>query len=242
MEHGDQGGTALGPGEVHVEYAFVEQVSPEVARERLLPLLDDAERERHARFHFEVHRHLYLVAHALCRSLLARYTGIEPAALRFEAREHGKPELAAGLSTQPLRFNLSHTDGMAAVAVARDAIGVDVERIDRRIELEMVARRVFAPVELEGLMARQGPARQRRFFELWTLKEAYVKALGDGITAPLREIAITLPAEALPTLESPHEAGPVWLRLEAPSPDHVMALALRGAAPESVRIAEWTVP
>jgi 4'-phosphopantetheinyl transferase len=229
----------LSEGEVHAFYVFVEDVPRDLARERLLPLLDAGEAERHARFLFDEHRHLFLVAHALCRSVLAAYTGLAPEALRFAARAHGKPELLPAPDAAPLRFNLSHTAGLAAVAVAQAEIGVDVERLDRRVELEAVARRVFSPAEVDHLMASAGVARRQRFFERWTLKEAYVKALGDGLTAPLRDITITYGPEAPPALRSIHEPGPVWLHLAAPGPEHVLALALRAGAPSRLRLEPW---
>lgn len=232
----------LGDGEVHAFYAFVDAVTPEDARAQLLPLLDDDERERHRRFHFDTHRHLYLVAHALCRNVLSRYTGIAATELRFEASPQGKPVLTTRGGEPSLCFNLSHTGGLAAVALARAEIGVDVERIDRRVELEAVARRVFSEAELAGILACQGDARRRRFFEHWTLKEAYVKALGDGLTAPLRQITIDAGAGGQARLVSAPDAGPTWLHGAAPSDEHLLALALRSAPPSALHLEAWTFP
>lgn len=159
------------------------------ARETLLAGLSDDERVRHARFRFESDRDIYLVAHALVRRMLARIAGAAPESFGFVAGEHGRPEISAPELARTLRFNLSHTRGLVACAVTRAAdIGVDVEYVERKVEVMSVANHVFSPVEVDGLLALSGEAQRERFFELWTLKEAYIKAIGKGLSAPLRAI------------------------------------------------------
>lgn len=175
-----------------VRFSGSEEVGP-----RLEAALSAAERERMARFRFDRDRHNYRVAHALLRGLLARELGCPPDALEFVHGPHGRPELAGqghDRHGRTLRFNLSHTHGLVACGVCFEQdIGVDVEHIDRRVGLSDLARQVLATAELEDLDARSGEQQRRRFFEFWTLKEAYVKAVGQGIGAPLRSISFRLP-------------------------------------------------
>jgi len=151
--------------------------------------LSEDERARHARFKFESDRDIYLVAHALVRRMLSNLTGAASDALQFVAGEHGRPEIVAPGPAAAFRFNLSHTHGLVACAVTREAdIGVDVEYVERKVDVLNVADHVFSVREVEGLAALSGEAQRERFFELWTLKEAYIKAIGKGLSAPLRSI------------------------------------------------------
>jgi 4'-phosphopantetheinyl transferase len=172
-----------------IAFARPEAILAVHGRETLLAGLSDDERVRHARFRFESDRDIYLVAHALVRRMLARIAGAPPESFGFLAGEHGRPEISSPELARAFRFNLSHTHGLVACAVTRAAdIGVDVEYVDRKVEMMSVANHVFSPVEVEGLAALSGEAQRERFFELWTLKEAYIKAIGKGLSAPLRAI------------------------------------------------------
>ncbi|HEY2735377.1 MAG TPA: 4'-phosphopantetheinyl transferase superfamily protein, partial [Polyangiales bacterium] len=188
-------------------YTAPDEILAEIDRSSLLALLSDDERERHARFHFDHDRDGYLVAHALTRRLLAEVAGDDARALTCIANEHGRPALCSPRAALPFRFNLSHTRGLVACGVTRAReIGIDVERIDREVELLAVARHVFSPREIGELERMLGEAQRRRFFELWTLKEAYVKAIGKGLAAPLRSISFA---------PGPHDPVPVHFDPEA---------------------------
>jgi 4'-phosphopantetheinyl transferase len=172
-----------------VAYARPEIFLTAFSREELLEWLGAEERVRHARFRFEADRDIYLVAHALTRRMLGRLIGVPSDTLEFAAGEHGRPEIVGPDAARGFRFNLSHTHGLVACAVTRAVdIGVDVEYAERRVDILGVARQVFSPVEVAGLAALSGAAQRERFFELWTLKEAYIKAIGKGLSAPLRSI------------------------------------------------------
>ena len=197
-------------------------------------VLDDAERERAERFHFEADRQSYIAAHALTRLTLSRYVDRPPEALGFVAGAHGKPEIDDG----SLRFNLSHTRGLVAVAVARAGdLGVDVERVDpRRLGLDL-ADRFFAPAECAHLRSLPAAAQTDAAYAFWTLKESYIKAIGLGLACPLDAFHFVL--EPLGVNFSPRLADDParWLfRRWRPTPNHVMALALRSADPDRVRI------
>ena len=147
------------------------------------------EKEQWERFHFEKHRHQYLVARALVRTILSRYTGIAQSDLRFSKNNNGRPELAQHRGLPRLGFNLSHTDGLIALAVASVLdIGVDVEYVERNINITFVDR-FFAKKEVDDLMQTDVCDRRAHFFDYWTLKESYVKARGMGLSIPFDQFS-----------------------------------------------------
>jgi 4'-phosphopantetheinyl transferase len=230
--------------EVRVFYAWCDGLqAPSI--ERCLQLLSADERERYQRFHFEHDRHSYLAAHALTRAVLAPLAGLPPPDLQFEAGAHGRPELCQPASGPRLRFNLSHTRGLVACAVALGhAIGVDVEHVERRADIDQLAPAVFSQRERAELAELASDAKRERFFRLWTLKEAYIKAVGKGLSLPLRSITLELPGGEPPRL---HFAAPLrddgaqwWLNVHAPGPSHVLAIALNVAPPVRATIHEWS--
>jgi 4'-phosphopantetheinyl transferase len=185
----------LAPADVHVWLTWTDAVAPADSA-RCLALLSPEERARHDRFHFERDRHVYRVAHALLRTTLSRYAPVAPAEWCFVTTPHGRPELVSATDKPPLRFNISHTHGLVACAVtlARD-LGVDVEAADRADDPLDTVEHYFAPAEIAALR-QLPPADQRaRFFTLWTLKEAYIKARGLGLEIPLQQFAFINPGD-----------------------------------------------
>lgn len=192
-------------------------------------LLSADELRRCRGFRFESDRRLYLVSHALLRTVLAREIGIEPRVLNFSYDARGRPELHPKHGSV-LRFSLSHTRGCAALAVTeRCDVGVDVETLARN-DFEMaVARRFFGTIELKALEAiADAELRTQRFFLLWTLKEAFLKATGRGLSAPV-DVQFDLNAEPPLWLPAPGDASTVWRFVAFRHPPHVGAVALGGA-------------
>lgn len=232
---------ALGAADVHVWLADPNEVTDPAHQARCLALLSADERAQHARFHFARDRHLYLVAHALVRCTLSRYAAVAPAAWRFVATPHGRPELAPGVCPLPLRFNLSHTHGQVAVAVTlvRD-VGVDVESHDRPGDPVASAADYFAPAELDALRALPAAARTERFFVYWTLKEAYIKARGLGLSLPLELFAFDVadPGPIAVAFTPPLVDDPAAWHFERarPTPRHFLACAARRLRGEAVRL------
>lgn len=162
--------------------------------DRYRALLDDHERARFERLKLPRLHQPYLLARALVRCTLSRYMTLEPADWRFVSNDHGKPSIRdPDGRLPPLQFNLSHTDGLLACAVTLDGpIGVDVETVGRRTDVDAVGERFFAEREWRELMELPDAAERRtRFFDLWTLKEAYIKARGLGLAIPLRGFAFS---------------------------------------------------
>jgi 4'-phosphopantetheinyl transferase len=183
---GGHGNLRLGADGVHVWRVSLDD---DERVEQLSPLLSGDERERAARFRFEVHRRRYVAAHGALRLVLASYLGAAPTTLRLETDAAGKPHLADG---SRLSVNLSHADGVALVAVTWGRrIGVDVERIGADSIHEIVNRFASAR-ERQELLALSGAARRAACVSWWTRKEAYVKALGCGLTKGLDTFDVTL--------------------------------------------------
>lgn len=237
--------TSLEPGEVHVWLSTAETEVDAAWLAAARELMSAEERTRQDRFVFERNRRQFAVARVLVRQVLASYTGLQAHELRFVANQHGRPALVEG----GVEFNLSHTDGLAALAVARTReVGIDVEDADRRARPEEVADHFFAPTEVAGLMALPEAARRARFFDLWTLKEAYIKARGMGLAIPLDAFAYDLSRgrEAIELTIDPSLADPRagWqLHLEDATPRHRLALAARWPEGQAMRISRrWLGP
>lgn len=153
--------------------------------------LTTAELARVARFHFEHDRHSAAVVRLFIRQLLSHYAAVAPAQWRFETGAHGRPEIIA--PPLPLRFNLSHCDNLVVAAVVqRHSVGVDCELTRRQCSISALAERFFAPTEAAELRALPPEAQRQRFFDLWTLKESYIKALGLGLAQPLNQFTFRL--------------------------------------------------
>jgi len=152
-------------------------------------LLSEDERSRSARFVFARDRIHFVAAHALVRRALSTYLPLRADEWRFTTNAFGRPEVA-GTDVEPrLRFNLSHTDGLVACAVTRgNDVGVDVETLQRGAPID-IAEDVLTQSELAALRELPISERPSRFLEYWTLKEAYVKARGLGLSLPLRAFA-----------------------------------------------------
>lgn len=146
----------------------------------LATLLDRAELERARRFRFARDRTRFIIAHGLVRLLLAAHLETSPERLRFTVGPRGKPALDADRRAT-LDFSLSHTSDRTLIALAWRPVGVDVEHRSEELALDEIATRVFSPSERHALAAFDQPARTTAFFATWTRKEAYIKALGEGV-------------------------------------------------------------
>jgi 4'-phosphopantetheinyl transferase len=154
-------------------------------------MLDEDERRRSDRLHFAVDREAFTAAHALKRAMLSEVTGAPSTAWRYSESENGRPEVASPCATGGLRFNLSHARGLVACAVGYQAMGVDVESADRIPDLS-IADTIFAPEEASVLKSAPPALQQVLFFRLWTLKEAFIKATGEGLRRSLLSFSFSL--------------------------------------------------
>lgn len=163
--------------------------SAERLRELAATLAAD-ERERAARFHFPEHRERFIAGRGLLRELLARTLDRPAAALRFVRGAHGKPILAGAEGAAGLCFNLSHSGNQVLYAVARRAVGVDLESLERTVTYKDVAERICTPREWAIFQALPAERLREAFFVCWTRKEAIAKALGAGLASGLRTLDV----------------------------------------------------
>jgi 4'-phosphopantetheinyl transferase len=148
------------------------------------------ETDRAARFSFSHLRESFVIARGALRYLLGRYLDLHPASIRFIYGSNGKPALASAANIQ---FNITHSGSLAAVALTADCqIGVDLEQIRPLSDLQHIADRYFCSEEAAEIMSLPPSERERAFFCCWTRKEAYIKAIGDGLSAPLDGFRVTV--------------------------------------------------
>lgn len=199
----------------------------------LLESLDTGERERAARFHFEHDRNRFIVAHGALRIILSRYLNVTPVRLRFGFNAYGKPSLDDEAGASKIRFNMSHSGGLALYAVAFEReIGVDVEYMRADLAGKEIAERFFSRRETEALNTLAPEVLTEAFFNCWTRKEAYIKARGEGLSHPLHAFSVSLvPGEpaALLSVEGDAQELARWTLVELmPNPDYKAALACEG--------------
>jgi 4'-phosphopantetheinyl transferase len=195
------------------------------------PWLSEAERARRARILHPRALAEFLAGRRLLRTLLAPLVGVAPAALRLVENRYGALSLDPAHHDPSWHFNLTHTDGLLALALARHPVGVDVEWTTRPGRTVELAERYFAKGEVSALCTLPSAAQRDRFFDLWTLKEAYIKARGMGLAIPLGDFAFTLSERSIAIAVAPSVADApdaAWrFRLFQVGPFHRLAVALR---------------
>lgn len=198
-------------------------------------LLSADEIQRADRFHFERDRRIFAAAHALLRLALSREAPeVAPDEWRFATGLHGRPEIVG--SGRGLRFNLSHTRGLVGCLVAREIdCGIDIEDAARTTAVEGLEGLVLAERERGSMESLEPAERQDRLLRYWTLKEAYAKARGLGLSLPIKQVTFQLD-DAAPRLEDdptwPHSPRQWRFRQWRPTSRHWLAVALRTEAPE----------
>ncbi len=230
----------LAPGAIHVWLAYLDDGYGDPFLSASVMSADEQARAR--RFVFEKDRRRFSAARVLLRTLLASYVGTDPAALRFTTGGHGKPSLE-GWPPAPA-FNVSHSQDVAVIAVSRAGdVGVDVEAIRKMDDGEAIAGRFFAPAEADRLRGIAPELRDEAFFACWTRKEAFVKAIGEGLSHPLDSFEVTLgPGEPARLLGvGGHPPDPArWTLAALPAvPGYAGALVVRGR-PERVDYRIWS--
>jgi 4'-phosphopantetheinyl transferase len=221
---------SLSSGEVHVWRVDLQQ--PAEVQQRLLQTLDEDEKARAGRFHFEKHRRRFVVGRGVLRSLLGRYLDVRAGDVRFVYGPYGKPALDAAHESA-LRFNASHSHELGVYAFVLDyEAGIDVEYIKEDFATQEIAERFFSKYEVEVLRGLPRDEQAAAFFRCWTRKEAYIKAIGSGLSHPLDQFDVTLaPNEDAALLRDHQDAEAIarWTlhNLEV-SDGYVAALAVAG--------------
>lgn len=192
-------------------------------------LLCKTEQERLQRYRFADHQRRYQIGHGALRLILASYLNVEPVEVDYRLGPRGKPYLASG----DLHFNLSHSGKLALIGVAKTELGVDVEKQRHLESLRQIAERHFSDTEFQKLDALKGLQQELAFYRCWTRKEAFIKALGEGLSMALDSFDVSLDEQ--PALLASHDGreDPAnWSMYDvSPSPEFVGALAMRHAEP-----------
>ena len=223
--------TSLPEDEVHLWRVDLASVAK--GEERWQQILTADERTRAARFHFSKDRQYFTATRALLRIILGGYLQSDPAELAFQYSKREKPSLIQSPSTVPLEFNVSHSGDGAVLAFARGRpLGVDVEQVRENFDHEAIARRFFSEQEQSQLADLPPLERYQGFFRCWTRKEAYIKALGTGLSLPLDQFDVSLkPGDANALLATRPDSSEVahWSLQDVPAFDgYVAALCVRG--------------
>jgi 4'-phosphopantetheinyl transferase len=198
-----------------------------------LGLLSADERDRAGRFRFDRDRRAFILTRAALRVMLGRYLGAPPEGIRFVYGNRGKPALAGRGAL--LQFNVSHSGNRAALAfTAGCEVGIDVEQIRAMPDVVAIAERYFSAEERADLARVERAARTAAFFRCWTRKEAYIKATGEGLSAPLDGFQVTLEPGAgarFVHVRGDRSEATAWqLRDLEPGSGYAAALAIRDAA------------
>jgi len=188
--------------EVHVWWLTLDEYA--VYLERFLERLSAEELERAGRYYNQKDRDHFVIARGITRTLLGGYLTLAPKEVQFRYNSFGKPAIAN--QNKDLRFNLSHSHGLALLAVTREReVGVDIEYQCIETPTEDIAKRFFSAVEVMSLAALPKDMQLEGFFKCWTRKEAFIKAIGEGLSFPLDQFSVSFHPSELPKLR--HVAG-----------------------------------
>lgn len=223
---------------VHVWCAQIDQLTDQLFQ--LKKLLSADETNRAEKFHFEKDRHRFIISRGLLRTILGHYAKIAPEQLEFHYTAHGKPELN---SFPELQFNLSHAENIILCAFSSNYIlGIDVEYLGHDCDMEEIAKRFFSPLEYQILKNLTGQKQRRAFFNGWTRKEAFLKAIGKGLSFSLSKVEVPLlPEETVTTLTIHDEqikSQPWALHALSLASDYAAALVTKGK-PQQIHTWHW---
>jgi 4'-phosphopantetheinyl transferase len=231
----------ISSGTVHV-WQF-EIALPKNQADRYRNILSPDENERADRFYFDRDRIRFIAARAAMRSILASYLNVAPGEIIFSYAANGKPELAGGLNESGLKFNLSHSHDRALLGVVSNfCIGVDIEFINHEFASDEIAQRFFAPGEVSRLRAMPQMERSPAFFSCWTRKEAYIKAVGQGLSLPLDSFEVAFGPGVEPNLlrvETSPEDAARWRMYSIPAAEGYAAAIIVEGKDHRIEYREW---
>jgi len=193
-------------------------------------LLSVDEKKRAQKFRFEKDRNCYIIARGCLRLLLSRYCKIESGKIQFYYSKNNKPYIK---DHSNIKFNVSHSKDVIIIGFNLDhEIGVDVEKVDLKINYKEIATSFFSQEEITELMGLSDAYRAQGFFNCWTRKEAFIKALGDGLSFPLDQFAVNLSsikyANLVATKWDPNEKSKWFLQPFSPFKNYIGAIAIKG--------------
>ena len=232
----------LSDSEVHLFRVNLEQ--PRWAVSKMSASLSAEEEERAGRFHFQRDRRRFTISRGVLRAVIGRYLEKSPESIRFSYGEQGKPELAPAMGATPMQFNVAHSRELALIAVtAGAAVGVDIERIRQLDDAGAIAERYFSARESAIFRRLPEDEQEAAFFNCWTRKEAFIKAIGEGLSFPLADFDVAFmpgePARLLSIENDAAEARQWSLQALIPWPGYTGAVAARS---RRCRLQQWYWP
>lgn len=216
--------------QVHIWRIPLDQ--PQSVLKLLEATLSEDEVQRADRFYFDTDRNRFIVARGCLRNILGRYLKVDPADLKFRYTEYGKPDLIDRINPAGLRFNVSHSRDLALIAVTvNQDVGVDIEYIRDDLADDQVARRYFSKDESAAYLSLPKSMRTKAFFAIWTRKESYIKARGEGLSLPLNQFDVSIMPEVreveLTTRPDPDEAFQWIIRTINPGEGYMAAITVK---------------
>jgi len=196
-------------------------------------LLSQDEMQRAKRFYFERDHNHFIIGRGLLRTLLGSYLDVEPSKIEFVYGQYGKPALKTGFYEKVLKFNLSHSEDLALYAFGLNhKIGIDLEHVHPMPDMDDFARQYFSLRENILINSLSGKQKEEAFFKIWTCKEAFLKANGNGLTVPINQVETAVESDgsvALISIGEREEQAELW-RLESFTPisSYQAALAVKG--------------
>lgn len=231
----------LNENEIHLWFCRIDQPINPALFDTCYSQLSDTEREQQSRFNFKKHRRQYLITRCMVRNILSLYTvAARPEQWQFTSNSYGKPRISAPIP-ELLHFNLSHTHDAIVLGITQEQeIGIDIESLSRKVNSLEIAERFFSQAETTELRSLPEHLQADRFYDLWTLKEAYIKACGGGLSLPLNGFGFQFHGEDI-TIEFSNKISDdpnswkFWLLRSQEG--HKVAVAIKGdSAEETFRI------
>lgn len=232
----------LSHNDVHVWFACLNV--PAHHLEQLAQSLSTDEQNRALHFYYEHHRKRFTVGRGLLRAILGRYLDIEPSRLQFCYGPRGKPALGKTFGGSMIRFNMAHSQEFAIYAVSyRREVGIDLECVRPMPDAEQITGRFFSAYEDELFRAISASQKLEAFFNCWTRKEAYLKAIGDGLAKPLDRFSVSFipgePARLLNCQGAPQETNRWSFQALIPASECIAAVCVEG---QDWHLACWQWP
>ncbi|MBO0862855.1 MAG: 4'-phosphopantetheinyl transferase superfamily protein, partial [Chloracidobacterium sp.] len=227
--------------EAHVWRASLDQPANVIAK--LAPLLSRDECHRAERFHRPADRRRFIAGRGILRKIISTYLALAPDKVRFAYNKYGKPFISDDHNRGALSFNLSHSNGMALYAIASERrVGIDVENMREDFATLEVAERFFSKDECEAWKAVPRDQRTKAFFNCWSRKESYIKAIGMGVSYPLDEFTVSLTPDVAPALlkvDADATEASRWNMYELDAGEGYAAALIVESPPVSLRRFQW---
>jgi len=223
---------AVKKGEVILRLIDLDTLDPKKSADQYWNLLDTAEREKYLSLKLESKKQEYFITRVLIRKSLSEHTNVRPEEWHFSTGPFGRPQISHPIEEISLTFNVSHTEGILVCAIAVDcSLGVDIEVVRPVENLLGVAESTFNPKELQRLMQLDEDLRVQRFYEYWTLKEAYVKAREKGLSLPTKDFSFEFGSDETISVftecSHPEDSQDWRFLLRRPTAQHQLAVAYK---------------